>query len=1078
MIPHASTWSRMRSASAGRRRPHGASVALCVLIAFAAAGGLDARERIGPTPPGRVETGTPSLIVIRPENLGLTAAPTDMHVLPDGRILFVGPEELAIGDGIRWETYQRDPTTEAIDLENVAVDADGSIYAATPGSFSRIEFVDSGRWRFARVATLPDDPSGAQRTLLRLAVAGDGWFWHTGSGPVIAWKPGQVPKSVGSINDLECAFAAGGRVFFSDASAGTLHQLVGDHLELFREPARPTLDQTVTAAVPLPGGRVLLGTSSVGARVLDGDRLLAFDAQGPLDGRYRINDLCSLEGGLFAAAIDHLGVAVFDSTGRQVEVIDRAVQHQLARVRRLVPGPGGTLWALLTDGVACINVPSQVSSFDALVTTGITFSLVYRHEGELWLVSDGRVQRAVYDEDGRLMRFEVDGPSAYIGSLCTAFGALVACGTEGIYVREGSTWRLALPGIVNALVCDEAEPDGRHLYVARNEIGLLAMTPDGPSVERVATPELGEPFVGVDKAGADYWTELGSGRVARLRVIDGRPTVRIFGLADGLRDSWAQLFVVDDIARFNLAGRVMRLDEASQRFVTDDSFTALCGAPIAGHGRPARDASNRIWFAYEDTVRVAGGSGAQPEPRLPRALAPILFTMQEDGVVWMHQRQKLLRFDPAIPAPMPVPFRAMISRVQLAGSDRYLSNVPDRLPALENEDNTLAFHFLAPDAMFRAAVTFEVFLEGGGDTWMSTGPSGFASFNRLKEGSYVLHVRPRAGGLVGDEDALAFTIRPPWFRTPLAYWSYAIAGLVTIAGVGWGWSLLARRDKVRLESLVARRTAELKRSEEQYRHLSEELDQRVKLRTAELHRANDRLSETNRELEAFSYSVSHDLRAPLRGIDGWSHALMEDYGPTLDPTAQGYLARVRAEAQRLGHLIDDILALSRTTRAEFHAADIDLSALATQVARRVSATWREAPVEFTCDAGLRVHADPTLVEAALFNLLDNAWKFSSRSPRPQVRFGQTGTPEGPAFFVRDNGAGFDMRHAGKLFGVFQRLHTQDEFPGTGVGLATVRRIIQRHGGRIWAESAPQSGATFYFTLTPTTGHASDPQLGG
>jgi signal transduction histidine kinase len=203
----------------------------------------------------------------------------------------------------------------------------------------------------------------------------------------------------------------------------------------------------------------------------------------------------------------------------------------------------------------------------------------------------------------------------------------------------------------------------------------------------------------------------------------------------------------------------------------------------------------------------------------------------------------------------------------------------------------------------------------------------------------------------------------------------------------------------------------------------------------------------------------------LRGIDGWSRALLDDVGQSLGPKAQTYLERVRSEAQRMGTLIDDLLNLSRTARAEMHRIEFDLSGLVEATARRVVESRPEARVEFACAPGLRCRADPNLLQAALFNLLDNAWKFTGRSAAPRVEFGRTATPRGDAFFVRDNGAGFEMRHAKNLFGVFQRMHTQKEFPGTGVGLAIVQRIIHRHGGQIWADSTRDVQTTFFFTLS-------------
>ena len=220
----------------------------------------------------------------------------------------------------------------------------------------------------------------------------------------------------------------------------------------------------------------------------------------------------------------------------------------------------------------------------------------------------------------------------------------------------------------------------------------------------------------------------------------------------------------------------------------------------------------------------------------------------------------------------------------------------------------------------------------------------------------------------------------------------------------------------------------------------------------------------NKELEGFAYSVSHDLRAPLRGIDGWSMALLEDYGAELDARAQQYLDRIRSETQRMGQLIDHLLLLSRLTRTELRREPLDVTALVRSIAARLSETYPDRHIEFKIEPGLTVLADPHLMEIALTNLLENAVKFTGRRAQALIEVGRTEEQEPPTFFVRDNGAGFDMAYAGVLFGVFQRLHRATEFPGTGVGLATVQRVIHRHGGRIWAEAQVDRGATFYFTL--------------
>ena len=277
-------------------------------------------------------------------------------------------------------------------------------------------------------------------------------------------------------------------------------------------------------------------------------------------------------------------------------------------------------------------------------------------------------------------------------------------------------------------------------------------------------------------------------------------------------------------------------------------------------------------------------------------------------------------------------------------------------------------------------------------------------------------------------------------------------------------------DGTLLRCLVLTDLTAQRRAETEVRRLNADLETRVALRTAELERAK-------MNLEAFTYSVSHDLRAPLRALSGFSDALAEDYGDRLDETGRGYAGSIKAASERMAALIDDLLLLSQVSRAGMNLQPVDLSAAAAAIAAELRSRDPGRAVRFTLQDGIRVIADRSLIRTVLENLLENAWKFTARRDGAVIEFATTaaaaGEDGGVCCYVRDNGAGFDPAYAGKLFQPFERLHDAAEFPGTGIGLASVARIIERHGGRVWADGAVGHGATFYFTLTmEDTGTAS------
>jgi light-regulated signal transduction histidine kinase (bacteriophytochrome) len=270
-----------------------------------------------------------------------------------------------------------------------------------------------------------------------------------------------------------------------------------------------------------------------------------------------------------------------------------------------------------------------------------------------------------------------------------------------------------------------------------------------------------------------------------------------------------------------------------------------------------------------------------------------------------------------------------------------------------------------------------------------------------------------------------------------------------------------------LEKMVKKRTLAL---EEQTNKLQESqraltyLLEDVNESRDDLERANLALEAVNKELESFSYSVSHDLRSPLRAIDGFSLAILEDYGDSIDATGKLYLERIRNASQNMAELIDDILQLSKVSRYSLEKKQINLSDMAEKIKKTLMESDPKRNVEFIIKDSLTAEADPVLAHRLLQNLIENSWKFTSQKKKGKIEVGKEEKNGQTIFFVRDNGAGFDMKYADKLFGPFQRLHAQKDYPGTGIGLATVQRIVYKHQGEVWAEAIPEKGAVFYFTL--------------
>jgi light-regulated signal transduction histidine kinase (bacteriophytochrome) len=310
---------------------------------------------------------------------------------------------------------------------------------------------------------------------------------------------------------------------------------------------------------------------------------------------------------------------------------------------------------------------------------------------------------------------------------------------------------------------------------------------------------------------------------------------------------------------------------------------------------------------------------------------------------------------------------------------------------------------------------------------------------------------------------VAFGVVWIFFTDRLLVWLHLDPQLITRLQTTKGWlfvvgsAILLYVALRRYERRGRDAVAALIESRNEVRRANADLERRVAERTRQLEAAN-------RELEAFAYAVSHDLRAPLRSMSGFSQILQENAPPGLDEKSRHYLQRIHDASLRMSSLIDDLLNLSRIGRSELTARPISLSQIAAEAAAAIRERHPTREVQLEITPGMEVTADPRLLRIALENLLSNAWKYTSRSPQARVCVGTQAGDSGPVYFVRDNGVGFDMKYADKLFVPFQRLHPESEFPGSGIGLVTVQRIVSRHGGRIWADAQPDAGATFYFTM--------------
>lgn len=1044
-------------------------------------GVVSSQAVIGNAAPGFNETGTPRFEMYSLDDLGLESSPLDLKILPDGRVLVVGASELSVGDGFRWQVIPHSRSQTGFLSGQVAVGPDGTLFVSGTQGFARIAFDTRGGWYLENRVAEASDQFHAFTANTRI---GHRWLWFDNG--VVEWDPtgGAAPRTIVPDFSLLHLFGLGADLYLPHSIMGSLQALEPNgriRTVLPAEGADP--GRSIICSAPLDEAHVLVGTTNKGVFVFDGAVLRPLANRGVLSGGRRINDLCATTEGRFAAAVEGVGVVFFDRKGNTLQILDSSSDYRLAQLRRLVWDPVGLLWGFSAKGVVRAMYPSRVSLFDNLINHSTDYVSPVRHAGLLWLLATGTVLEARYDEELRLGGFvENTPPTEFVFWLGSAEGRLLAGALDGLWELRNTGWTLAVPGVSNLRVTQPTAMPGRWLYVARDEIGWIDFQPTGIQLSRHRQAGLGEVYNTCSADADTCWLELGAGRAGRVSLAGEEPRLDIFGAAHGIASGWVELFVIDGVVRAQCSGRTLRFDAATEHFEPDTAFASLVPEvrTVIG-GRTAVDARGRIWVPEADRVRVFARTGAAAAPSvelIPADLKPGYFLSQPDGVVWMQGRLCFARYDPAEPLPRGGELRALITKVELPGSGRTLLSPPTDLGRVRHTDNALTAYFAATGGIPGEKVAIEVQMTSLGGQWTPVGISGSASFSHLAAGRHELRVRPRLDAGVGTEALVVVEVLPPWHRTASAYTVYGAVVALAIGLAIWLPLVIERRQKERLSRMVAERTGELRASEERYRRLNAELEGRVAARTADLDHAAAQLSAANRELESFAYSISHDLKAPLRNIMGFTQLLERKAAAVVDKDGRHYMEVIIAETKRLGTLIGDLLQFSRIGKTSMRLAAVDLGQIVAAVRAEMAVDLGAREIEWHIGPLSPVSGDRALLHQVMANLVANAVKFTRRRARAVIEVEQVPAPRRDGlltFVVRDNGAGFNPRYAEKLFGVFQRLHSEKEYEGTGIGLANVKRIISRHGGEVWAESALDRGAAFFFTLRPATAAESGPE---